>query len=542
MTARNQQRRKSAPLALVRVSMEPIRTDPPQPGTLTVTRHHHAGVLAGNAPRRRLAALLVVAISAFLLLFQQGEITVSDGATMYQAARSMAHGSLAIPAQDGNGATGVGGDHYSKYGIGLSLLAVPPYVLAKAAAGVVGHTDTLEQAAVASLMPLIAALLAAAVFLLSRRLGASDRSSVLVGAGAVLGTYALPYGKDFFAEPLTALFVTFALERAIARRPMAAGAFLGAACLTRPQNFILVPLLVPVVVWKQGARAGLRSLTPVLAAGVVQALLNVARFGSPMDFGYGGETFSNNLFSGLSNLLLAPSKSVVLFAPIVLLLPPALLLLWRRQRDACILLAGNLLITVAMTATWDSWQGGWSWGPRLLLPGLLPALAAVAVWLDARRANTLVALVALAVGFAVSASTLIVPTQAQQLDRPAPRIGPGVVRQIELMGPTVSYTRDHALTSGNSDSTPGAHRRFVNTWQVGAAREVGRSGLVAALAMSLLLLVVLVVAVWRLLQACLPIRSPSTALTPMPSTSSLVGNGHLTSTRLQGRRWRRGSG
>jgi hypothetical protein len=488
------------------------------------TRYHHAGELAADITTRRVAGLLAAAIAAFLLLFQQGQITVSDGATMYEATKSITHGSLSIPAQDSNGVEGLGGDHYSKYGIGLSVLAVPPYLLGRAVASVAGHADRIEQAAVASLMPVIAALLAVAIFLLAKRLGASNRSAVLVGAGAVLGTYALPYGKDFFAEPLTALFVTLALERAIARRPMAAGAFLGAAGLTRPQS-ILVLLVIPVVAWKQGMRAALRSLQPVLVAGVVQALLNVARFGSPLDFGYGHETFSNNLFSGLTNLLLEPTKSVVLFAPVVVLLPPALLLLWRKQRDACILLTANLLVVTLMTATWTSWQGGWSWGPRLLLPGLLPALAAVAVWIDARRANALIAVATLALGFAVSASTLIVPTQAQLLDTPKPAVGPGVIRQIELIKPTASYTRDHALTAGAWDRLAGEHRRFVNTWHVGAAREVGRPGLAAALVVSLLLVGVLVVAVSRLLSTCRLIRSPSAPRIPLPAAPSSSDTG-----------------
>jgi hypothetical protein len=492
-----------------------------QPEARTLRRDPPARDLDGAPATRRVATLLAVAVAAVLLLFQQGQITVSDGATMYQATKSITHGTLSIPADDRNGVVGLGDDHYSKYGIGLSLLAVPPYLLAKAVGGVVGHADRAEQAAVASLMPLIAALLAVAIFLLAKRLGASNRSSVLIGAGAVLGTYALPYGKDFFAEPLTALFVTLAFERAIARRPVAAGAFLGAAGLTRPQSFILVFVLVPVVAWKQGRRAALRSLQPVLAAGVIQALVNVGRFGSPLDFGYGGETFDNNLFSGLTNLLLEPSKSVVLFAPLVVLLPPALVLLWRRQRDACVLLTGNLLIVTLMTATWSSWQGGWSWGPRLLLPGLLPALAAVAVWIESRGGNALVAVAALALGFAVSASTLVVPTQAQQLDKPPPAIGPDALRQVELIEPTASYTRSHALTAGPWASLAGEHRRFINTWQVGVARELGRAGLAAALVLSLVLLGVLVVAISRLLRACRPIRPPSRALTSLPARSSL---------------------
>jgi hypothetical protein len=516
---RNWLRRKIALRALVDFSMQPVRVLLAQAEKLRLMGYQPARGLDGDTPTRRVAGLLAVAIAAFLLLFQQGQITVSDGATMYQATKSISHGSLSIPAQDSNGVEGLGGEHYSKYGIGLSVLAIPPYLLGQAAASVVGHQERVEQAAVASLMPLIAALLAVAVFLLARRLGASKRSSVLVGAGAVLGTYALPYGKDFFAEPLTALFVTFAFERAIARRPLAAGAFLAAAGLTRPQSFILVLLVIPVVAWKQGTRAAVRSLLPVLVAGVVQALLNVARFGSPLDFGYGGEAFSNSLFSGVTNLLLEPTKSVVLFAPVVVLLPPALVLLWRRHRDACILLTANLLIVTLMAATWTSWQGGWSWGPRLLLPALLPALAAVAVWIDARRVNGLMAAATLALGFAVSASTLIVPTQAQQLDRPEPAIGPGLVRQVELIKPILSYTRDHALTAGAWDSFAGEHRRFANTWQVGAAREMGRAGLAAALIVSLLLVGVLVVVTSRLLRACRPIRSPSARLTPLPATS-----------------------
>jgi hypothetical protein len=120
----------------------------------------------------------------------------------------------------------------------------------------------------------------------------------------------------------------------------------------------------------------------------------------------------------------------------------------------------------------------------------------------------------------VSASTLIVPTQAQQLDRPRPAIGPDMVRQMELVKPTVSYTRDHALTRGAWDRSSGEHRRFVNTWQVGAARELGRAGLAAALVLSLVLVGVLVVAIWRLVGACRPVRSPSAAITPLPSTSS----------------------
>src|ERR671926_795037 len=118
-------------------------------GTRSLTPGHRGRALDGTRAVRRVAVLLAVAVAAFLLLFQQGEITVSDGATMYRTDKSIVqHASLTIPAHYGNGIKGVGGHYYSKYGLGLSLLALPPYLLGDAIASVVGHTDRVEQAAV----------------------------------------------------------------------------------------------------------------------------------------------------------------------------------------------------------------------------------------------------------------------------------------------------------------------------------------------------------------------------------------------------------
>jgi hypothetical protein len=352
-------------------------------------------------------------------------------------------------------------------------------------------------------MPLIAGLLAVALFLLSKRLGATDRSAVAIGAGGVIGTYALPYGKDFFSEPPTCLFLALAFERALSRRPVAAGVLLGCACLVRPQSFMIAPLLLGVLAWRQGPRAAAGALAPIAVTAAVQAGLNQARFGSPLEFGYGEAGFTTGVLTGLRGLLLEPTKSVVIFAPVVVLLAPALRLLWRRDRAACVLLAGTLAITVGTTAAWTSWAGGWSWGPRLLLPGILTSLPAVAVWMDARRLNARIALTALALGFTVSASTLIVPVRAQQLDGPGARVGPDVVRQMELIGPVLSYTAGHALSRAGNDRA-GEHRRFVNTWHVGAARELGRAGLLVALPVTLVLAGALLAALRQLVVVLRP--------------------------------------
>ena len=49
-------------------------------------------------------------------------------------------------------------------------------------------------------------------------------------------------------------------------------------------------------------------------------------------------------------------------------------------------------ITFATAALWFAWHGGWSWGPRLLLPGLVPAIAAIGPWISMRSRQRVAAL------------------------------------------------------------------------------------------------------------------------------------------------------
>jgi hypothetical protein len=175
---------------------------------------------------------------------------------------------------------------------------------------------------------------------------------------------------------------------------------------------------------------------------------------------------------------------VLLFAPFVLLVPLVLARLWRAERDALVLIGGNLAITFVITATWFSWMGGWAWGPRLLIPGLVPAFAAIGPWLSSRRRRQ-VAATLLVAGFLVSAPALVVSTQAQQLDTPQPAVGPGMVRQAERLGPVTRHTVQDLY---EPDPDGRNYLRYLSVWQVGAARVFQRPGLLLSLAGTLALL------------------------------------------------------
>jgi hypothetical protein len=344
-------------------------------------------------------------------------------------------------------------------------------------------------------MPIISAILLAMLYLLARRLGAGVRPALLVAVGSLFGTFFAPYAKDYFAEPLTALGITFAMERLLARKPLAASAGLGIAILARPQSVLLI-LLFTWLCWRCCGATGLVRLLPgLLASLAITVGYNVVRFGHPTEFGYGPhEGFTTPLLHGSAGLLFDSEKSVLLFAPLVFLVPPALAELWRRSKDATLVLLGNLLVTFVLTATWWSWPGGWSWGPRLLLPGLLPLFAAIGPWLRSPRRLQACGVLVLT-GFFVSAPALIVSTQTQQLDQPVPRTGPGFVRQYRLVPEVTRYTIDHMYESAPSGL--GSHRRYLDIWQVGLARTLGRKGLALGAAGTLTLLALAALAAAR---------------------------------------------
>jgi len=433
-----------------------------------------AGARASD--RRAMLALFGLAAGIFLLL-QSGSITVSDGRSMYETTRSIVeHGDLSVSPEVG--VPGVGGVSVSRYGLGLPLVSIPAYLAAKPFASLAGaRADLITQAAVASMMPIISAALVVALFALSRRLGSSRAAAVMVSLGGVAGTYALPYTKSFFSEPLVALGIVIAIERAVARRWTGASLGLALAVVTRPQMLAVLPLFAIVALRRDGWRAARRAAPALACAVVVVAGHNLARFGDPLAFGYQDVTgFSTPVLEGLRGLLFGARKSVFLFAPAMLLVPLGLARVWRAHRDAACLLVGTAIVTLVMSAAWFSWTGGWSWGPRLLLPAVLPLLAVLAPLFDRGGARRAALGIALAAGLAVSVPSMAVSARTQQLDGGGFQ-GPSIPRQYALVPPVAAYTLDHFSERADGDA-----RMFLDLWQVNVGGVLGGAGMAAALA------------------------------------------------------------
>ena len=426
---------------------------------------------------------LFVLVTSFLLLFSQGAVTdEADGRSMFEVTKSIVESrSLAVDAR--YGFPGVGGRYYASHGIGLPLAGIVPYLAARPLERYTGLGASGTEAVVASCMPLIAGLLVLAVYRLARILGADIQSAMLVSAGAVCGTYLLAFSKEYFGEPLATLFVVLSMSAAISRRPALSGTAAAAAALTRPPLFAFAPVLVWQVWREDGWQAAVKATVPVIAGVAVALGYNAARFGDPLQFGYEGLGFTTPLLHGLSGVLFHPEKSVFLFAPIVVLVPFGLYYVFRTSRSAFWLIAGQLVLTLVISVKWIDWYGGWTWGPRTLLPGIIPAVVPLAPWATADRLRRRAVVFLLLFGFLVSAPTLLVSQRAQLMDRP-PAYGPSVERQAGLVPRTVQFTFDR-LVSGACDR--GRYEAYVNTWQVQLVCRSGQRGFWLAALLSLML-------------------------------------------------------
>jgi len=364
-------------------------------------------------------AVLVFFLSLYFLTGTYFTKGVSDGEVMAQTAVALAERhSVELAANPGlpQIVPGKNGHYFSKYGLGQPLLAAGLYdlgqiftrrLMPKADAVPVGHFFMM-------LLPVIAtALTVWLVYLWGKQL----YNSVGIGLGLALlyglGTSAWPYTKVFFSEALFtfgtfgAAFALWQARRILTSRTryawfILAGFLLGYSLLTKVSGLILLPIYLWYTVygksftlnslqskgtdsssrfggwWRNfGGRVwdgGLGPLFLGLLPGLAMILLhNYLRFGSPFNNGYDQEQFSTPLWQGLGGLLFSPGKSLFLYSPVLLALPFAVGRFWRRARAEASLFGLISGATLLYYSLWWAWEGGWSWGPRFLVP-LLPML------------------------------------------------------------------------------------------------------------------------------------------------------------------------
>jgi hypothetical protein len=358
---------------------------------------------------------LFLAWLAFYVLTASGRITPGDEETMFQVTEGLTtRGKLDVnrdtvavdplagrhdllphqPTQLSNtiettsGVPGVGGQLYSKYGMGQSLIALPFWLMGCLLNCVVpglgmAYAGRLTASFLNAVATAISGWLVADAGL---ALGYRLRTALGLSAAYGLTTMAFPFAKTWYSEPSVTALLLLAFTAQIRARSASggreawlAGAAIAGAILFRITSMIWLPALALGALSPgtgHTCRRAIALLAPaVLAVGLTGAY-NALRFGSPLVFGYPEAQWDNPLVAGLVGLLGSPGKGLFLYNP-VLLLGLGGLVLWlsagsgRRAEGVTVLVMTAL--TLAYIAPYRFWTGGWNWGPRFLLP-LVPLL------------------------------------------------------------------------------------------------------------------------------------------------------------------------
>ena len=319
----------------------------------------------------------------YLAVSRHGSVSY-DAAVMTAVARALVNHHSLQPS--------MGGFHdylhlstpYAPYGIGLSLVIAPFYILSKAT----GH----EAMVLSVINPMITSATVIIVFAIGRRLGWSRRLAVIGSLTLAISTMVVQYTTELFSEPSVALcigLIVWGMLRWRAGQPYGAlmiGLAAAAAAQFRADSVVTVwvgllalPLFVP---WRSITRA--RNLAPLvipMASSLVGlGAYNYLRWHSFAQFSYHGEGYSTPIIHGLDGLILSPNKGLFLFSPIALLGLVGLFVLVRTDRAIGVMFLLLIIPRLLFFARWGDWEGGISWGPRFLEPVvLLMVISAVEV-------------------------------------------------------------------------------------------------------------------------------------------------------------------
>ena len=405
-----------------------------------------------------------------------------------------------------------GGHFYSDKAPGLALAAVPVWAAAHLALRVIRRDRSKPEPVIAEryivtvvtvALPSVAA--AVCLFLLAVKLGASVDGAGFAAVALGLATPFWCYATLFWGHIPSSAYLLFAFAAATKLREYkcprrdwvlatCVGLAAGWAVVTdfpaAPAAAILA-LLALVHTSPHGGRRMLR-VAAGIAAGALPCVLvlmiyNALGFGSPFRIGYPYNVMAARLpwqrqgFMGLTypkltilyEILVGRYRGLLPLAPVVVTAPFGIWLLWKRAnaRPGTLALTAIALYYVLLNASYSVWDGGWSYGPRILSPAL-PFLCLPLALLWTRSALAVRSLLAILALYGVFVSLVAVSTFAMPPDSFKSPMG-------ELLWP--------AFRGGHLSPLHG-------TWNLGM--RAGLSGLVSLIPLLLVWLVALVGWMW----------------------------------------------
>ena len=341
------------------------------------------GFLTGRKIRSMFGNPIVPFFFLFLVLY-----VFSSGAHFYGPDDIIVYSTTQAIAQRGSmditsalpliHAYGGGGfnEHYSKYGILPSLLAVPLFFM-----GILARVQPWRIVALLY-SPIITATSVCILFLTAKRLGESRYLSAILATLYGTATLAWFYSKTFTDLTTASLMLLAAIYFVLnpikdLKSTILCSFFTVLSVFASITQALAIPGLVAYIIMSRPEKSRLKSLAlfiiPMLAGGLVYLYLNVIRFGSPLNFGYGGESFiggpayGTNPLVGIYGLLFSSGEGLFIYYPLSALGIIGLSLKRGYNNWTRFMFAWIFLSTLIFYSTFHEWYGGGAWGARYLL-------------------------------------------------------------------------------------------------------------------------------------------------------------------------------
>jgi hypothetical protein len=320
--------------------------------------------------------------------------------SMVTAESLVTAGRIDIP-QSPSATPGTNGRFYSRFGIGVALVFVPPVILAH----IVAHITHLNEPDLAgffiSFVNVASGLLLLYTFAhVLLYFGVRPTSTLLFTIALGFGTLCWRYAVCDFTEELQAALLLLAFDGVIRRTTR--GNVLGSAALAflilmKVAHVVFIPIFGLYVLsvadgpYSRRARAGLIFALPTAAVLAIHLVLNFVRYGNVFETGYGSNAhdFSvRNLPASVPGLLMSLDKGLLIFCPVLVLGVLGIPAFLRRQRVAARFVLAVTLVAFLFNGMLGFWDGGWCWGPRYLVPTIAFWLLPAAFWLDEKHSRS----------------------------------------------------------------------------------------------------------------------------------------------------------
>ncbi len=327
-----------------------------------------------------------------------------------------------------------GAQYYSTSSYGLAILALPIAALALPPGS---HFDTLGPMSYADrlFIAFISATFVAVLYKELRSLGFGQRESIFSSLALAFTTTLWPESEIFLYAPLSALALTLyiaetykaLLKKGSWLKAALSGVLLGVAAWSDysiiAAMIALALALVILVIFARGfdrLSALITAVVPLDVAAALQMATSYAAFGDPFfvpGLAKGGFTVGVPMLVHALYNLVSPYRGALIYDGVPLLALAYAIARKRRPLLSALLLLAFLAQLFEVSA-WIYWDGGLSYGPRLLLPALGPLfLLAPYLYRAARDSSTIRAILTffLMLGFIINeigAVALAIPPAA----------------------------------------------------------------------------------------------------------------------------------